>query len=411
MSHQFKIHVENTTLTLQGSTEESVGCVLRGCLLLNVKETIKVRSITLNLSGKMKLQWSERNHQHKKEFTVLEHDWNFLSNQKKLHVLTPNVYKYSFEFILPGNLPESIDSNSYGSVLYKLKAVVDRPAFSPNFIDRQTLRIVRHYIPPYHMSNLPMQISNEWANKIDYQITVPKKIYIRGEQIPIDFSLVPKPNSDKLHVRYLSCFLKEYTTFVLGATDSNVHTESRIIRFFRDESFPSEGLHWNKTVVMTVPHTFDSIQCNTHNQFFKIEHKLKFTMSLINGRGELSELRATIPIDILPQRIEQVEEENELPTYENAWRSVPYSPLPYLDANSPYSPMDDSHPITPSHQNNNTERTDDYFAYQPQRSISNVCSSNSNGLPSYYSVVASPPSVAVAIDNNDGLPSYEYVSC
>ncbi|KAL9559296.1 hypothetical protein PS6_000877 [Mucor atramentarius] len=390
MSHQFKIHIENTTLTLQGSPEES---------------------ITMNLSGKMKLLWNERNHQHKKEFTVLDHNWSFLSSQKKLHVLTPNVYKYSFEYILPGNLPESIDSHSYGSVLYKLKATVDRPAFSPNLIDRQPLRIVRHCIPPYHMSNLPMQISNEWANKIDYQITVPKKIYSRGEQIPVDFSLKPKPNSDKLHVRYLSCFLKEYTTFVLGATDSNTQTESRIVRFFRDESFPSEGLHWNKSVVMTVPHSFDSIQCDTHNQFFRIEHKLKFTMSLINGRGELSELRATIPVDIIAQRFEQAQEENELPTYENAWRSVPYSPLPYLDANSPYSPMDDAYPITPpsSHQSQ-TERTDDYFGYQPrsqqqQRTIDTVC--HGSDLPSYYSIVPSPPS---AMHDNDGLPSYDYAN-
>ncbi|KAI8641105.1 hypothetical protein BD408DRAFT_418627 [Parasitella parasitica] len=383
----------------QGNPEESVGCELRGCLLLNVKETIKIRSITMNLSGKIKLQWSKRNHQHKKEFTVLENNWSFLPHQKKVHVLTPNVYKYPFEFILPGSLPESIDSYSYGSVLYKLKAIVDRPAFSPNFIDRQALRIARHSIPTYHMSNLPMQISNEWANKIDYRITVPKKIYSRGEQIPIDFSLVPKPNSDRLHVRYLSCFLKEYTTFVQGATDSNTHTESRIIRFFRDESFPSEGLHWNKSVVMTVPHSFDSIQCDTHNQFFKIEHKLKFTMSLINGRGDLSELRATIPIDIVAQRIEQLQEDDELPTYENAWRSAPYPPLPYLDSSSPHSPMDDPFPVTPSHQTH-SDRTDDYFGYQPP---SQVCSGSD--LPSYHSLVFSTP--LALIDENNSLSSYE----
>jgi hypothetical protein len=60
MSHHIKIHVENDTLVLRGSPEESVGCVLRGCLILQVKETIKVKSITMNLTGKMKVQWSER---------------------------------------------------------------------------------------------------------------------------------------------------------------------------------------------------------------------------------------------------------------------------------------------------------------------------------------------------------------
>lgn len=60
MSHQLKIHVENDTLIMRGSPEESVGCVLRGCVILHTKEAMKVKSITLNLMGQMKVQWSER---------------------------------------------------------------------------------------------------------------------------------------------------------------------------------------------------------------------------------------------------------------------------------------------------------------------------------------------------------------
>jgi hypothetical protein len=60
MSHHIKIHVENDTLVLRGNPEESVGCVLRGCLVLQVKENIKVKSITMNLTGKMRVQFSER---------------------------------------------------------------------------------------------------------------------------------------------------------------------------------------------------------------------------------------------------------------------------------------------------------------------------------------------------------------
>lgn len=58
--HQFKIQLENDTLVIRGSPEESVGCVLRGHVVLNTKETIKVKSIHLSLLGKMKIQWSER---------------------------------------------------------------------------------------------------------------------------------------------------------------------------------------------------------------------------------------------------------------------------------------------------------------------------------------------------------------
>lgn len=391
MSHQFKIHVENDTLILRGSPEESVGCVLRGCVILHTKETMKIKSITLNFSGRMKVLSNDRNHQQRKEYVVVEHNWSFLTSQKKISTLPSNVYKYPFEYVLPGDLAETIDSNSYGSLLYKLKAVVDRPAFLPNLIDRLQLRITRQYTPSYHMSNIPMQISNEWANKIDYKITVPKRIYSRGEQIPIEFSLIPKPNCG-LHVRYLSCFLKEYTKLVSGST--NAHTESRIIRFFRDETFPSTGLHWHKTEIMSVPHSLNSIQCDLHNQYFRVEHKLKFTMSLINRQGEISELRASIPVEIVNQRIEVQEEESELPTYENAWRSALYSPLPYLDATSPFSPTDEPFPITPS-----TTEPGDYFAYRP---ASSTTAAHCAVLPSYNSVINTPIG-----DDNYGLPSYE----
>lgn len=60
MLHEIKIHVENDTLVLRGSPEESVGCVLRGCVILHTRESMKAKSITLNLMGKMKVQWSER---------------------------------------------------------------------------------------------------------------------------------------------------------------------------------------------------------------------------------------------------------------------------------------------------------------------------------------------------------------
>lgn len=60
MSHQFKIHVENDTLILRGSPEESVGCVLRGCVILHIKEAMKIKSITLNFSGRMKVLSNDR---------------------------------------------------------------------------------------------------------------------------------------------------------------------------------------------------------------------------------------------------------------------------------------------------------------------------------------------------------------
>ncbi|CEG75620.1 hypothetical protein RMATCC62417_10630 [Rhizopus microsporus] len=201
---------------------------------------------------------------------------------------------------------------------------------------------------------IPVQITNEWTDKLSYTITIPKKTFARGQDIPIDFSLTPIDTG--LHVRYLSCFLKEYSTY-------DTHTESRIIRFFRDEHFPSTGLHWHKVENMIIPCSPSAIQTDIDNTYFKIEHKLKFTMSLINDQGELFELRASLPVQIVDKAYD---EDDELPSYENAWQSLLYNDRHLL---SP--PI--SSPITPS-----SSPTMDYFTFQPDT----ICCR----LPSYHTI-------------------------
>jgi hypothetical protein len=56
---QFKINLETDHIILHGSVEESGGVMLRGSVVLNCQEDIKVRSVTLKLEGKIKVNWSE----------------------------------------------------------------------------------------------------------------------------------------------------------------------------------------------------------------------------------------------------------------------------------------------------------------------------------------------------------------
>ncbi|KAI8373072.1 uncharacterized protein BYT42DRAFT_536696 [Radiomyces spectabilis] len=416
-NYEFKIHVENETLILRGSTEESLGCVLRGYVILHLKECTRFKSISMNLIGRMKIQWNERvgPHQrsHKRENVVLEHQWIFLPAGKKLHNLEPDTYRYPFELVLPGDLPESIDGNAFGSLSYKLKAIAERPAFSPNLSDRKSLRLIRCE-PAYHI-NHPMRIASEWADRLDYEIIVPKKVFNRGQQIVIDATV--RPRVPGLHVRYFSCFLKEYTSFTYDNT--RVHTDSRIIRFFRDESFPSRGPEWHKRETLQIPYSFNSIQCDTTSQLFRIEHKLKFIMSLINAEGHLSELRASMPLVIA---LDDTDESNALPTYEDSWRSARYEPylaLPSLDTPNTLlsSPASDNQsfprtPGTPSRassgepQSNHHSSDGDYFSINhhqncPSQETTTVTLGR---VPSYRTALRSRPEPVIP---NNTLPSYD----
>jgi hypothetical protein len=56
-----KVHVESDNLIMYGSATESAGCVLRGVMNLKLEEATKIKSIGLEMSGKMTVSWTEGN--------------------------------------------------------------------------------------------------------------------------------------------------------------------------------------------------------------------------------------------------------------------------------------------------------------------------------------------------------------
>jgi hypothetical protein len=56
---EFRIHLEEDNIILHGSSRESAGTVLRGYILLNSPEQIKVKSIVLKFVGKTNVYWAE----------------------------------------------------------------------------------------------------------------------------------------------------------------------------------------------------------------------------------------------------------------------------------------------------------------------------------------------------------------
>jgi hypothetical protein len=61
------IRLENDTLYLHGTPEESAGTEIRGCLELSFKENTRVKSIHLEFTGLLKLNWEEGKQDKKKK--------------------------------------------------------------------------------------------------------------------------------------------------------------------------------------------------------------------------------------------------------------------------------------------------------------------------------------------------------
>lgn len=55
----FQIQLEQDCLTLRGPPTESVGCVLRGKLVLTTTKPIKAKEIKLTFQGKSKVMWTD----------------------------------------------------------------------------------------------------------------------------------------------------------------------------------------------------------------------------------------------------------------------------------------------------------------------------------------------------------------
>ncbi|OAD67899.1 hypothetical protein PHYBLDRAFT_68268 [Phycomyces blakesleeanus NRRL 1555(-)] len=308
-SPEFHIDLETDEILMNGSTEESAGVLLHGSVFLNCQEPTKIKAIRLSFTGTAKVHWSEGNgsiqRPYREEITLIQQDWSLLPLTGKSHSLEGQ-HRWEFELALPGHLPESIH-HSLGSVTYRFKAIIERSTFLINYATSRYLHISRRLRPSFMLAQ-SVVISNVWANKIMYDISVPSKVYGASDQIPVTFSISPLTNT--IRVLSVLCLLKEYTSF---RSKGHHKAESRIIRYCRDDHFPMpQSGRWVKTEKIDTASS-EQIQCDTVSELIQVKHKLKFTVSLMNSDGHVSELRAAIPVIISP---EVPEELDSLPVYE-----------------------------------------------------------------------------------------------
>ncbi|KAI8059399.1 uncharacterized protein B0P05DRAFT_558469 [Gilbertella persicaria] len=324
---QVKIHVESESLIMYGSSTESAGCVLRGVMSLRLPETTKIKSITLEFSGKSTISWIEDTSNSpdrlfREEKSIMNHTWTFLARQTKIHSVPAGNYSYEFELPLPGDLPESTYVANFYTIQYQLRATVERSTFLPNISTRKSIHISRQLLPLTDEFLEPIAITNQWANKLDYEISLPTKIYTHSDTISVSIRFIPLIST--LKVRHLTCIFKEYMVCKNQTLfRSRPRAQGRILFSTRDEKF-GRVTHttgeWTKTQLIPLPSSPYELQCDIQNDAIRIRHKIKFILSLINTDGHVSELRASLPVTICAVN------QTGLPAYEETWRSLPYDP-------------------------------------------------------------------------------------
>ncbi|KAG1051175.1 hypothetical protein G6F43_006601 [Rhizopus delemar] len=307
---------------MHGSSTESAGCVLRGTLQLSLQDSMKIKSISMQLEGKMMVSFMEDSSPEKlfKEAkTIIQHTWVFLPPSVNLFTFKPGNYTYEFELPLPGNIPESVEVPRLYKVNYQLRGLVERSRFIPNLSISQPIHLSRQLLLFEPEFTEPVIVSNDWGNKLEYEITLPTKVYTRGDKIPVTIRITPF--TDGLHVRYLTCNLKEYVVYKDqdGRRSSKIH--SRILLSTKEGTFrrpqQSNFIEWNMVHQSTIPqNAHDDIQ----HERVRIKHKLKCVVSFVDTSGQMFELRASLPILIYSMN------NTGLPSYQEIWQTLPYQP-------------------------------------------------------------------------------------
>ncbi|KAF8422634.1 hypothetical protein EV426DRAFT_702446 [Tirmania nivea] len=360
------IRLDNDVVVLRGTPTEAAGAVLRGSVTVILKEPLSVRAIRLKLVAVERVGWYEpvnKSRSVKHEKVIYEKDWQFLNfehDSKKCFVLGVGNYEYPFEHIFPGNAPESVEGLDGAYVVYRMKAIIERPTFSHNIHAKKHLRVVRTLSPEDEALSSTMAVENLWPEKCEYSISIPAKACVFGTVIPLNIRIIPLLKG--LTIGKVSCTLREFDTFsilernIKTQNTRNIQTTTYEHGSYEDSEDGSE--YWVMQTKIELPKSLSKCIQDCEVGPIKVRHKLRVSVQLHNPDGHTSELRASLPVQLFISPNHLMGEDNEihsgLPTdhlhditaipprydehmYDRLWDDIPHdynTPLP-SGANTP----------------------------------------------------------------------------
>ncbi|CAO3661076.1 unnamed protein product [Rhizopus stolonifer] len=320
---QLNILVESENLVMHGSSADSAGCVLRGILQLDLQDPIKIKSISMRLEGKVMVSSTEviansPERIFKEDKTIIQHNWAFLPPTENARVFKAGKYKYEFELALPGHIPESVDVPRLYKVHYQLRGLVERSRFMPNLTTSQAVHISRQLLlfePEY---TEPVILSNDWEDKLEYEITLPTKVYTHGDTIPVSIRITPFTNG--LQISRLTCNLKEYIVYKNDDRRSSKIHSRLLLSTQQDNAFIKRQTHFIEYNLEHKAHVPENAHFDLQHDKVRIKHKLKCVVSFSDQTGQVFELRASLPILVCSMK------NIGLPSYQDIWQTLPYQP-------------------------------------------------------------------------------------
>ncbi|CAB4374086.1 unnamed protein product [Rhizophagus irregularis] len=354
-SSNLQIRLIEPILYFQGNPEESLGCFMRGELIMNLSKPTKIKRIEMKFIGRMKTYWPQcksyyGSHKNRNELCeeceLINHNWTFLpspiansllhpssSLQDNNYLLPAGIYTYPFELFLPGTLPETIQAQ-LGNVSYKLQATVIKAKLSPNLHTSHHVTIIRDLSEESNSQGIA--ISRDWLDLINFEITIPNKAYSIGDSINIDFKTIPQVK--RVQVIGLRIELNEQSIY---RSRGQKNIESKILSVYRinnnnnnsnsdkdNNEIILDDIFYHKNFIFPLPKCSNYIHISCTWPSITISHSLKFHINVkvpikskmtgnFTNKFKKEVIEIDVPITLLSCRCA-----DNLPQYDESWSNL-----------------------------------------------------------------------------------------
>ncbi|KAK6458095.1 O-dinitrobenzene, calcium and zinc resistance protein [Scheffersomyces xylosifermentans] len=222
------------------------------------------------------------------------------SGKTSNHTLVSGNYEFPFSAVLPGDMPESIEGLPGASLVYRLEATIDRGKFHTSLLTKKHIRVIRTMTTDAVELSETVAVDNTWPKKVEYSLNVPCKAIAIGSGTPISFMLVPLLKG--LRLGAISIKLVEFYSY-LGYIPPSYNGERVVCEKTIEK--PSEDDpnfqmdKWEIDTFLRIPPSLSKCtqDCDISSHL-KVRHKLKFVIGLVNPDGHVSELRASLPVQL-----------------------------------------------------------------------------------------------------------------
>ncbi|KAI1321046.1 hypothetical protein EDD11_008627 [Mortierella claussenii] len=297
MTKSMQIHLEGQTndpkvQRLMFPWTDTQGPIINGKLIINHKEDLTLKALTLNFKAKISCNWTERQGNRTIYYSakkpLLEKTWVFLEkSDSKLHMLRGNqTYTYDFQLALPVNLPNSVTAMSSGKIEYLFWANGKRSTFQMDWDTRQLIEIYQSLPPSHPHCIYPIQQAANFENALSYLVQLPRKAFHHGSPVPITVRLNPLPGMGaRWHVKDMRIKIKEYIWFISPGKGMKYEKRTLVETTQGKGTWPAQAGPVERVISVNVPAS--NLLTTVDTECIKCTHKLKilFTMD-INGSSK-----------------------------------------------------------------------------------------------------------------------------